>query len=84
MIQMNFFIKQKQIHRLRERTYGCWGEGWRERIVWEFGINIYPLLYLKWINNKVLLYSTGNAAHVMWQSGWEGSLRENGYIHMYG
>ena len=45
---------------------------------------LYTLLYLKWINNKVLLYRTGNAAHVMWQSGWEGSLRENGYIHTHG
>ena len=39
------------------------GEEWGERIVREFGINMYTLLYLKWIfNNKVLLYSTGNSA----------------------
>jgi len=25
----------------------------------------------------------GNLLIVMWQSGWEGSLRENGYIRMY-
>ena len=72
MIQMNFFIKQRQIHRIRERTYGCWGEGWGEGIVGEFGINIYPLLYLKWINNKALLYSTGSSAHVLWQPGGRG------------
>ena len=24
MIQMNLFTEQKQIHRLREGTYGCW------------------------------------------------------------
>ena len=29
-------------------------------IVKEFGIDTYSLLYLKWINNKDLLYSTGN------------------------
>ena len=29
-------------------------------INWEFGINIYTLLYIKEINNKDLLYSTGN------------------------
>ena len=30
---MNLLTKQKQIHRLRERTYGCRGEeGWREQI----------------------------------------------------
>ena len=26
---------------------------------WEFGVNRYQLLYVRWIN-KVLLYSTGN------------------------
>ena len=32
------------------------GEGWRGGIDWEFGIDMYTLLYL---NNKDLLYSTG-------------------------
>ena len=27
----------------------------------EFGIDMYALLYLKWITNKDLLYSTGNS-----------------------
>ena len=27
---------------------------------WEFGINRCKLVYIGWINNKVLLYSTGN------------------------
>ena len=27
---------------------------------WEFGTSIYKLLYREWINNKVLLYCTGN------------------------
>ena len=27
---------------------------------WEFGISRCKLLYIKWINNNVLLYSTGN------------------------
>ena len=30
------------------------------------------------------IYSTWNFAHVMWQPGWEGSLGENGHVHMYG
>ena len=34
---------------------GVWGE--KE---WEFGISGCKLLYTAWINNKVLLYSTGN------------------------
>ena len=27
MIQMNLLTKQKEIHRPRKQTYGCWGEG---------------------------------------------------------
>ena len=61
--------KQKETHKLRERTYGCWGKGWGEGIVREFGMGIYTLLYLKWKTrkkkrktNKDLLYSTGNFA----------------------
>ena len=59
---MKLFTKQKQTHRLRERIYGYQEEGWGEGTVREFGIDIYMLLYLKWINNKDLLYSTGNSA----------------------
>ena len=35
---------------------------WREGIVREFGMDMYTLLYLKWITtNKDLLYTTGNS-----------------------
>ena len=27
---------------------------------WEFGVSRYKLLHTGWVNNKVLLYSTGN------------------------
>ena len=37
------------------------GKGGRGEIVREFEIDMYTLLYLKWITNKDLLYSTGNA-----------------------
>ena len=37
---------------------GRWGRG----IVRELGIDMYTLLYLKWITSKDLLYSTGNSA----------------------
>ena len=33
-----------------------------EGIVREFGIDMYTQLYLRWITNKELLYSTGNSA----------------------
>ena len=37
------------------------GEG-REGIVRELRMDMYTLLYLKWVTNKDLLYSTGNSA----------------------
>ena len=36
------------------------GEGGGGGMDWEFGISRCKLLYIGWINNKVLLYSTGN------------------------
>ena len=62
MIQMNLLTKQKRTHRPWERIYGCWGKGWEEGIVRKFGMDMNTLLYLKWITNKNLLYSTGNSA----------------------
>ena len=38
------------------------GEGQGQGINWEFGNDMYPLLYIKQITNKELLYSTGNFA----------------------
>ena len=41
-----------------EGAYDCQGwEGWKGRIVREFGMDVYTLLHLKWITNKDLLYS---------------------------
>ena len=51
MIQMILLTKQKKTHRLRKRNYDCQGD----RIVREFGMDMYTLLYLKWITNKGLL-----------------------------
>ena len=47
MIQMNLFTKQKQTHRLRKQTYGYQRGKIGGGINWEFGIDIYTLLYLK-------------------------------------
>ena len=41
------------------------GEGLEGGIVKEFGFDMYTLLYLKWITNKDLLYSTGNLLNIM-------------------
>ena len=36
------------------------GEGSRRGKDWEFGTSRCKLLHIEWMNNKVLLYSTGN------------------------
>ena len=79
---MNF--STKQTHRLREWIYGCWKKGWEEGIVREFGMDMYILLYLKWITKKSYCIAQGTLLNVMWQPGWEESLGENGYMYMYG
>ena len=58
---MNLSTKQKQNHGHREQTCGCQrGAGAGREIEWEFGVSKCKLLHLEWINNKVLMYSTGN------------------------
>ena len=47
-------------------------------------MDVYTLIYFKWITNKDTRYSIGNSAQCYVQPGWEGSLGENGYMCMYG
>ena len=50
-----------------------------------FGTDTYTLLHLEWIANKDLLYvARGALLDVIWQTRWEGSLEENGFMFMYG
>ena len=84
--EKNSFTKQKQIHRLREQTYGCqeWEGRMRTRTVRESGMDMCTVLYLKWISNKVLLYSTGNSAHC-YVAAWMGGgiwARMDTYVSM--
>ena len=53
-------MKQKQTHRHREQTCGYQEVGYGGGMDWEFGVSRCKLLHIEWINNKVLLYSTGN------------------------
>ena len=53
MMHMTSFVKQKQIHRHREQIYGGLGDGGKRYL--GFGMDIYTLLYFKWITNKDLL-----------------------------
>ena len=66
---MHLFTEQKQIHKYRKPTYGYQKEKWGGGVNLEFGISRYTnrytistdtLLYIKQINDKVLLYSLGN------------------------
>ena len=68
---MNILITQKQTHRRREQTCGCQGGKGGGGKDWEFGISRCKLVYIRWINNKVLLYSTGNYNQYPIQNGKE-------------
>ena len=57
---MNLFTKQKQTHRHRKQTWGYHRGRVGGGINSEYGTNRYTLSYIKQINNKGLLYSTGN------------------------
>ena len=74
----NELTKQQETHRLRKRTYGCQGEV----IVREFGMVMYTLLYLKWITNKDLLYSTWNSVQC-YAAAWMGGEFGGEWIHVY-
>ena len=57
----NQHMRQKQTHRHREQTWGCQqGREVGGKKGWEFRISRCKLIYTKCINNKALLYSTGN------------------------
>ena len=58
MTQMNLSMKQN--HRHRKQTGGCQGGRVGGGMGWELGMSRCKLLYIGWINNKVLLCSTGN------------------------
>ena len=54
---------------------------------WEFEISRYKLIYIRWTNNKVLLYSTGNYIRypVMNHNGKEYERKKiwKEYVHIY-
>ena len=54
----------------------------KDGVVREFGIDRNTLLYLKWITNKDLLYSTGNSAQC-YTAAWMGGEFGGEWIHVY-
>ena len=71
MIQMSVFLFQKRnsLTDLESKFMIVKGEGWGEGIVREFGMDMYTLLYLKWITNTVLFIAQGTLLNVTWQLG---------------
>ena len=53
-------LSMKQTHRQRTDLWLPRGRGVGGGMEWEFGVSRCKLLYTAWINNNVLLYSTGN------------------------
>ena len=51
-------------------------------LVREFEVNFYTGLYLKWITNKDLLYSTGNSAQC-YAAAWMGEEFGGEWVHVY-
>ena len=51
---------REENHGLGEQTCGCPGGGGGSGMDWEFEVSRCKLLHLKWVNNEILLYSTGN------------------------
>ena len=59
------------------------GEGFGGGVEWEFGSTRYKLLYIEWINNKVL-YSTENyIQYSMINHNGKEYLKKNAYIYIY-
>ena len=56
-------------------------EGIRGGMDWDFGVSEGKLLYIEWINNKALLYSTRTIFNIV--INHNGKEHEKGCINMY-
>ena len=56
----NYLWNRNRLTDIENRLVVAKGEMGRGGIEWEFGVSTCKLLYIEWINNKVLLYNTGN------------------------
>ena len=55
-----------------------------EGIAREFGMDMYTVLYLKWITNKKLLYGTWDSTQCYVVVSKGGELGKNGCMYTYG
>ena len=81
MMHINFCIYKTETDSENELMVTRGKTGWGV-IVTEFGMNRYTVLYLKWITNKVLLYSTGNSVQC-YVAAWMGGESGGEWIHVY-
>ena len=51
-------------------------------VVGEFGMDVYTLLFLRWIINRVLLYSTWNSAQC-YMAAWMRGEGQGEWVHVY-
>ena len=75
MIQMNLQNRKRPTDLEDELMVA--GGRMRAGTVGEFQMDMYTLLYLKWITTRTYGIAHGTRLSVMWQPGWEGSLGEN-------
>ena len=83
MTQMNLSMKQEQTHKHKEQTCDCQGRrAVREGMDWEFGVSKCKLLHTERINNKILLYGTGN--YIQYSAiNHNGKEYDEEYIYIY-
>ena len=80
-----YLWNRNRITNIENRLVVVKGEGVRGGMEWEFGVSRCKLLYIEWINNKVLLYSTGNYIQYSmirlpwWCSSWESACQCRGH-----
>ena len=80
--KMSLFMKQKQTHRHREQTCSWQGGGGKGGMEWQFGISRCKLIHIGWINNKVVLYSTGNRIQRLVINHSGKTMKKNMYIYV--
>ena len=81
MIQINLKNRKRLIN-LENKFMVAGQEGEGEGMVTELGMDMHTLLYLKWIFNKDLRYSTWNSTQYYLVTWMRGSLGGNEYMYI--
>ena len=81
MTQRTYLRNRNRLTDIENRLVVAKGEGGGGGMDWEFGVSRCTLLYIEWINNKVLLYSTGRIQCPM--INYNGKEYEKECMYMY-